>query len=86
MRATLTGNPDGLSIDIEDDGPGIEDPEVAQLSRRGVRLDESTPGHGLGLSIANEIVDHYGGQMRFLRSADLGGLKVALRLPHGGHT
>jgi signal transduction histidine kinase len=86
VRVTLTGNPDGLSIDIEDDGPGIEDPELAQLIRRGVRLDESTPGHGLGLSIANEIVDHYGGEIRFSRSSELGGLKVALRLPHAGHS
>jgi signal transduction histidine kinase len=65
VRATLTGNPDRLSIDIEDDGPGIEGPELAHLSRRGVRLDESTPV--------------------FSRSAVVGGLKVALRLPHGRH-
>ncbi len=84
VRVTLTGGPDGLSIQIEDDGPGIEDPELNELSARGVRLDESTPGHGLGLSIANEIVDHYGGEIRFSRSADLGGLRVTLRLPHAG--
>ena len=48
--------------------------------RRGVRLDEKTPGSGLGLDIVKELVDIYGGDLTLTRS-DLGGLRATLRLP-----
>ena len=70
----------GLTIRIEDDGPGVEQPE-ALLSQRGARLDEQVAGHGLGLAICQEIVNAYGGELRLGRSADLGGLRVTVRLP-----
>lgn len=50
------------------------------MLRRGVRLDEKTPGSGLGLDIVKELVDVYGGSLALKRSA-LGGLLVELRLP-----
>lgn len=75
---------DGLSFYIEDDGPGAPDEKLAQLSERGVRLDESVGGHGLGLSIVREIVAHYHGEMGFERSSELGGFKVWVRMPAVG--
>lgn len=69
-----------LVLSIEDDGPGMP-PELGdQAARRGKRLDEKTPGWGLGLSIVSDLVDLRGGEMAFARSA-LGGLSVTLRLP-----
>lgn len=47
---------------------------------RGERLDESTPGRGLGLSIVRELARPYGGELRLARSS-LGGLSAQLRLP-----
>lgn len=67
-------------IVVEDDGPGLSDAEAAQVLRRGVRLDEKTPGSGLGLDIVKELVDVYGGDLTLSRS-DLGGLRAALALP-----
>jgi signal transduction histidine kinase len=76
-RVELDG---GVSILIEDDGPGVARPE-SLLSERGVRLDEQVAGHGLGLAICREIVAAYGGEMTLGRSAGLGGLSVAIHLP-----
>lgn len=72
---------DSLDIVVEDDGPGVE-PEAAEiLSTRGSRLDESTPGHGLGLSIVQEIVGVHGGRLRLGRSERLGGFAATVELP-----
>ena len=68
----------GLSID--DDGPGLSADFQEQLGTRGKRFDEQTAGHGLGLAIANEIVEHYHGALEFDTSS-LGGLHVTVRLP-----
>jgi signal transduction histidine kinase len=69
-----------IEIIVSDDGQGISDDELGSLAERGVRLDEATEGHGLGLAIARDIVDLYGGELTFSRSAELGGLQVAVRL------
>jgi signal transduction histidine kinase len=69
-----------LLIKIEDDGPGLTDAEAEEVLRRGVRLDEKTPGSGLGLDIVKELVDVYGGSLSLKRSV-LGGVLAELRLP-----
>jgi len=66
---------------IDDDGPGVPSQEIARLTARGARLDESGPGHGLGLAIAQDVVASYGGTVTFERSDTLGGLRVSVRLP-----
>lgn len=73
-------------ICIEDDGPGLSEQQVEQVLRRGVRLDEKTPGSGLGLDIVKELVDVYGGALSLSRS-ELGGVKAVLVLPaaRSGH-
>jgi two-component system sensor histidine kinase PhoQ len=63
---------EGVEISIEDDGPGIAAEQVDTLLQRGKRMDESIPGQGLGLSMANEIITVYGGQLVFAASP-LGG-------------
>jgi signal transduction histidine kinase len=69
-----------LLIRIDDNGPGLSDEDAQKVLRRGVRLDEKTPGSGLGLDIVKELVDVYGGSLALKHSA-LGGLLVELRLP-----
>ncbi|TQV62989.1 MAG: sensor histidine kinase [Halothiobacillaceae bacterium] len=82
VRVTLSGGAgEGLVAVIEDDGPGAEVERLNHAHRRGQRLDEQTPGHGLGLTIGREIVAAYGGQLHFERATGLGGLKVSVELP-----
>jgi signal transduction histidine kinase len=72
---------DGLRIRVADDGPGIPAAQRRQLPNRGTRLDETLPGHGLGLAIVQDIVDDYGGSLALGRSDALGGLEVHIQLP-----
>lgn len=71
----------GLVFSVEDDGPGCAPELREQLLRRGVRADEDTAGHGLGLAIVQDIVEHYRGSLQLGQSADLGGFAVSVRLP-----
>jgi len=52
-----------INIRISDDGSGIDDQQKLTILKRGVRLDQQTPGHGLGLHIVNGIVDAYDGNI-----------------------
>lgn len=70
-----------VTMAIEDDGPGIADEQIQRLMARGERLDETTDGHGLGMSIVADIVRQYDGQCRLERSPTLGGLRVVVMLP-----
>ena len=80
MFAERTPSQQFLLIRIEDDGPGLTEDEAQKVLRRGVRLDEKTPGSGLGLDIVKELVDVYGGSLQLRRSV-LGGLLAELKLP-----
>lgn len=71
----------GLLIQVEDDGPGCTEDALKRLGERGLRLDESKEGHGLGLSIVRDIVDFYGGTIAYGRSAELGGFSVMVGIP-----
>jgi signal transduction histidine kinase len=78
-RAEAQG-PSQLVLTVEDDGPGLAPEDRAEVLRRGARLDESAPGSGLGLSIADELARAYGGSLS-LTDSPMGGLAVELVLP-----
>lgn len=69
----------GLQLAVSDDGAGIA-PEAAEfLLERGTRLDESAPGHGIGLAVVKDIAASYGGDVRIGRSA-AGGAEITVTL------
>ena len=75
--ATADGN---LVLLVGDDGPGIAAAEAHRVLERGVRTDETMPGHGLGLAVSRDVAASYGGSIHIGRSA-LGGAAVELRFP-----
>jgi two-component system sensor histidine kinase PhoQ len=73
----------GLELIVEDDGPGIADDKIDKILQRGVRGDERVQGHGIGLSIVQDIVKAYQGELHVDRSEELGGARFSVRLPPG---
>jgi signal transduction histidine kinase len=81
VRVALVRAGAGFALTVEDDGPGCPDEALGRLTARGVRIDESVPGHGLGLSIVRDIAEAYGASLHLDRSPTLGGLRVTLTFP-----
>ena len=69
----------GLELSIEDDGPGVRPDQVEHLLLRGVRGDERVQGHGIGLSIVQDLLKAYRGTLEVTHSETLGGAKFTLR-------
>jgi two-component system sensor histidine kinase PhoQ len=65
----------GMVLTVSDDGPGIPRDAADALLQRGMRLDESTPGHGIGLAVVKEIARSYGGRLS-IKKSDLGGAEI----------
>ncbi|HRP74703.1 MAG TPA: sensor histidine kinase [Rhodocyclaceae bacterium] len=78
-QVLVTGRttPSCIELSVEDDGPGLGISTEEALTRGG-RLDETGSGnHGLGLSIARDIIEATNGQIALGKSG-LGGLRVTL--------
>lgn len=70
-RIEIDGRKDGLGLmlTVSDDGPGISPENIQYILQRGGRMDESAPGHGIGLSVVADIVDAYQGRLSVEQSA-----------------
>ena len=73
-----------LTINIEDNGPGIPEDQHKNVFKPFFRLDESRNlnkvGVGLGLTIVEDIINSHGGNIQ-LRKSNHGGLLVKISLP-----
>ena len=78
--AKASSRRDGLSIVVEDDGPGVPRAERARVLQRGARLDERVSGQGIGLSVVSELVQVNGGAIE-IGDSPLGGARIEVRLP-----
>ena len=52
-----------IKIEISDDGEGLPQKKMKEVFARGFRLDEQTPGTGLGLNIVKDIIELYKGKV-----------------------
>jgi len=80
VRLTLNINKSYFVLIFEDDGHGIDSAQIEKIKLRGIRVDESTEGYGLGLNICNDILDSYNGTIKFSQSTS-GGLMVTVKIP-----
>ena len=82
----LQANRDGrfLTVNVDDDGPGIPADEREEVFRPFYRLDvarnQDEGGTGLGLAIARDIARSHGGDIQ-LGESPLGGLRATVRIP-----
>ena len=75
----------GVEIEIHDNGQGVpkrfENVIWERFERGAHALDSTTPGSGIGLSVAQAIVHAHGGTIRYQRSVRLGGAAFIVTLP-----
>ena len=84
ISVRLTTNADIVSIQIDDEGPGIPDGERAQIWNRFWRgsaaRGSNIAGTGVGLSIVHDLVELHGGRAR-VGHAGLQGASFVIELP-----
>jgi signal transduction histidine kinase len=86
IQVEVAAHPEGPSISVADDGPGIPAAERGHVLERFVRLDASrtTSGSGLGLSLVAAIAQQHGATLELTDTragASRPGLTAILRFP-----
>lgn len=83
IRVELAGAPMQVELRVQDSGPGVAEELRPQLTERFFRAPETqgVRGIGLGLTLANAIVDAHGGAIFF--EGGPGEFTVGIRLPRG---
>lgn len=84
VRLSTEARDDTALLIVDDDGPGIPEPERTRVFERWVRLDQSRArsagGSGLGLALVREIAHAHGGEVE-IHDSPLGGTRVIVALP-----
>lgn len=70
---------EAIELMVSDDGAGIPEDAAGRLLERGMRLDETAAGQGIGLAVVADIARSYGGDVRIGRSA-AGGAEITVTL------
>ena len=80
----LSWNEDEFSIQVDDDGPGIQSAVLARLGEAYISSRRGSEGHmGLGIFIANTMVRHVQGQLSITNIRG-GGARAVLSYPRQG--
>lgn len=83
-RVQLRGEEDGITVEINDDGPGIPESEREKVFAPFYRIERSrsrdTGGTGLGLALTRTIIRAHGGDVTLTNRRE-GGLRAEVFLP-----
>ncbi|CAM3747109.1 two-component system sensor histidine kinase CpxA [Rouxiella silvae] len=84
IAVNFTADSDGITIMVDDDGPGVSEEDREQIFRPFYRTDEArdreSGGTGLGLAIVETAVQQHRGWVR-AEDSPLGGLRLIIWLP-----
>ncbi|EIC83686.1 envelope stress sensor histidine kinase CpxA [Serratia sp. M24T3] len=84
IALNFTADSDGVTIMVDDDGPGVSEEDREQIFRPFYRTDEArdreSGGTGLGLAIVETAVQQHRGWVR-AEDSPLGGLRLIIWLP-----
>jgi two-component system sensor histidine kinase PrrB len=81
VTVSATAESGGVSLSVDDDGPGIPEDERERVRERFERgRDARAGGSGLGLALVDQQVRLHGGTLE-LGESGLGGLRAAFALP-----
>ena len=80
---SLQTQPGKVLIRVSDDGPGIPPEAETDVLTRGYRLDTSSTDSGLGLAIAADIAEAWGGHVTFERDSGLFTVVLCLQSADG---
>ncbi|MCC3704377.1 envelope stress sensor histidine kinase CpxA [Rouxiella badensis] len=84
IAVNFTADGDGITIMVDDDGPGVSEEDREQIFRPFYRTDEArdreSGGTGLGLAIVETAVQQHRGWVR-AEDSPLGGLRLIIWLP-----
>ena len=82
----VTQEPDAVSLEVRDSGPGLTDDDLVHAFEAGVLHDRYAAtragGHGLGLALVDRLVARLGGTVRATHAPE-GGVAFVVRLPRG---
>lgn len=77
VHINISQSSNSLTIDIDDDGPGIPQAKRTEILNRGARLDSYTSGQGFGMAIVIDLVNAYQAGLQINHSA-LGGNRFSV--------
>ncbi|MGE0802425.1 MAG: ATP-binding protein [Lautropia sp.] len=86
VDVAVVGGGDGVTLTVEDSGPGIAPADrdrVLDRFYRSPQRDPAVDGSGLGLAIVRAIAERHGARVTLDQSPRLGGLRATVLLPAG---
>jgi signal transduction histidine kinase len=84
VRVTLRHDAQGLTVRVQDNGPGVPEAHRAHVFDRFHQAGDASnraAGTGLGLPISRQIVEHYGGRITLDQNDARQGASFSFRLP-----
>lgn len=84
IEVSFSVDKQGLTVHVDDDGPGVQEEDRKQIFRPFYRTDEArdrqSGGTGLGLAIVETIIQQHQGRV-IADASPLGGLRLTIWLP-----
>jgi signal transduction histidine kinase len=72
-----------VNIRVIDNGKGIDSKDMPYIKNKFYRADHSVKGSGIGLAVANEIIELHGGELDIKSEKDVGTV-VSIKIPKSG--